>query len=313
MNAIRIPAIAFFSMLVSSLAWSQTRDDSQIPGLIKQLGSTNVKLRDAALISLMERPEAAPALREALRSPDAEIARRAEQILDHLDRAPLRELDAAIKEGRIERVIDLATQLPEGKYEYEIMRSVIGLARRIDAASKKSPKGEKDKADFISLLEIERIPMKVKTLSESTKAVNNRLYFVRAEKVDIDYERILPAKQGNRFAFGGSVVVSAGTACLTESPPVVILAGGDIETWIHGNSLIVSAGNVKVKRGAIKSLIIAKGSVEVESAFESRIISGKSVNCKESRASAITENDPNPLGVIRWADAPKEKTPAKSK
>jgi hypothetical protein len=222
----------------------------------------------------------------------------------------LRELDSAIKKGRIERAIELAVQLPEGKYEYEIMGSFFDLARRIDAAYKKSPKGEKDKVDFLSeRATFEHIPMKANLLSEATKAVNhrNRLYFVRAEKVDIDYERIPPEKQGNRFAFSGSVIVSRGTVRFAFHPgPVVIFARGDVDIAdCICNALIVSGGNVKIKTFAVKSLIIAKGSAEIESASESRIISGKSVTCKECRrASTITENEPNPLGYIRW-DAPK--------
>jgi hypothetical protein len=310
--------IVSFLLIGSSLALAQATSDRPIPALVKELGSSNARVREAAHQSLKERPEAAPALREALRSPDSEVARRAADILDHFDRAPLRELDSAIKEGRIERVIELAAQMPEGKYEHAIMQSVFGLARRIDAAYRKSPRGEKDKAEFMALLESsEFFPIKGKVISEATKAAGNRLYFVRANVIDLCYDRTPPAKQGNRFAFSGSVMVSGGSVRVTYIGGGVILALADVEIAVGGvaNSLIVACGNVKIHSCANRSLIIAKGTVEVGSAAESRIISGKSVSCDERfrRVSAITENARNPLGYIRWSDAPKEKEKAAPK
>ena len=46
-----------------------------------------------------------------------------------------------------------------------------------------------------------------------------------------------------------------------------------------------------------------------------RVISGQSVeyNPKAARDYITTENEPNPLGFIRWSDAPKDKAAPKSK
>ena len=57
----------------------------------------------AATKALQERPEATPALRDATRSPNPEVAKRAAEILEYFDRRPIRELNLAIKEGRIDR------------------------------------------------------------------------------------------------------------------------------------------------------------------------------------------------------------------
>ena len=68
-------------------------------------------------------------------------------------------------------------------------------------------------------------------------------------------------------------------------------------------------------------MVIARGKVTIIDgridgyAASSRIVSGKSVihDKKKSHDSIITENEPNPLGFIRWADAPKDKPAPKKK
>ena len=73
----------------------------------------------------------------------------------------------------------------------------------------------------------------------------------------------------------------------------IVVAGGDIELCETHKCLIIARGNVRVKRGGIG---------------HSQIISGKSVIFERTKATSndvIIENEPNPLGFIRWSDSPK--------
>ena len=81
-------------------------------------------------------------------------------------------------------------------------------------------------------------------------------------------------------------------------------------------AIIVSGGDVVVKGNISNSLIIARGSViQVKpgpgerrrpGCIHNHIIAGKSVTVfGEEKYNRIVEDEPNPLGYIRWADAPK--------
>src|SRR5947209_19881194 len=78
--------------------------------LMAQLGSEGFEARETATRRLMEREDAAAALREALRSRDPEVARRAREILDALarqerDRA-FAALAAAAKRGAVDQAVE---------------------------------------------------------------------------------------------------------------------------------------------------------------------------------------------------------------
>jgi hypothetical protein len=124
-----------------------------------------------------------------------------------------------------------------------------------------------------------------------------------------------------------NVVVASGSVRLRPGrgpagQVFAVLAGGDIE--LDGSFvglLLVSGGNVNLKESTSlsKSVVIARGKVICTESdvilMDSRIISGKSVYNKKrpNRNCIITENEPNPLGYIRWSELQKEKPAPKSK
>src|SRR5262245_44638236 len=79
--------------------------------LLGLLGSDSYEEREAATRELMCREEAAPAVRKALRFPDAEVRRRAERILkEHDRRQARRSLDEAKQlaaDGRVDELMHL--------------------------------------------------------------------------------------------------------------------------------------------------------------------------------------------------------------
>jgi hypothetical protein len=83
-------------------------------------------------------------------------------------------------------------------------------------------------------------------------------------------------------------------------------------------SIVLTGADFTQHSGAMGNcLIIAKGCVDVRDVRIDgcRIIAGKSVTYDKGRTtrSIIVENEPNPLGYIRWSDAPNEKEKAAPK
>src|ERR1051325_3877046 len=118
-------------ILLSTLLLAQGPGEDSDLILIKKLGSANYQHRQAAVEALKQRPEAAAALREAMSSADLETRRRADEILRYFDRRPIRELEAAAKEGRVDRFVELLAAWQTGKYEDEAWDVVRDFARRM--------------------------------------------------------------------------------------------------------------------------------------------------------------------------------------
>src|ERR1043165_6790868 len=227
---------------VALLAHGPPADSVQ--SLIKNLGSTNFQVRQAATTALRDRPEAAPALREALRSSDLETRCRAAELLDHFDRLPIRLLKAAVKEGRVDRAIELLSAWPAGKYEPDAWALTHGLVKKLvdldqeqgretitedrdrvkDAPPTPQPP-RPQKIEFLGhdwggftpdLLNVDRI-------TESTNVKIGRCYFVRAGEVDLDTRRV---RQLHNTLDMGAFIVAARTVRLAGGCSHVVLAGG---------------------------------------------------------------------------------------
>jgi hypothetical protein len=112
-------------------------------------------------------------------------------------------------------------------------------------------------------------------------------------------------ERGDRWATGSSIIFAGGRVSIT---------GRDIE-----GMLVVSGGDVEIDCELYNSIIIARGKVHFTNtgcATGSRIVSGKAVSILSENKSAvnlITENEPNPLGYIRWTDEAKDKKTPKAK
>src|SRR5262249_16480069 len=98
---------------------------------IRDLGSADYRTRQKATDWLLARPDSVAALRDALKPPDSEVARRAALVLDHLDRRPVRELESAIGKGSVEHTIEILASWPSGKYEEQAWSGVCKLTSRL--------------------------------------------------------------------------------------------------------------------------------------------------------------------------------------
>ncbi len=108
-----------------------------------------------------------------------------------------------------------------------------------------------------------------------------------------------------------SLVTAAGPVRVTGLGLTVLFAAGPVEVHDVSESIIVSGGDVKVSGQVRGSLIIARGSVTYRAMLEdSRIVSGKSVVAYgphfKLKNVIVNENDPIPLGFVRFFDPARE-------
>ena len=307
--------IAIVLLLLPLPVFAQAPDRESVGALIKKLASPNFPERQAASKALLDRPEAEQALREAMRSGDVETRRRAADILDYFDRRSVRDLQAAIQDGRVDYAIELLARWPAEKHEEEAWDAIGDLTRRLVSLH------EKKSTAKVTLRAISKgeMPLVVsaKHITETTKSKDTIGYFLRADQIEIDFSR---GKAGEwRTLFPGAVMVCAGpvrTLCEPAATPI-IFARGPIElAGVCGNTLIVSGADVVLKGDLGGSLVIARGKVTCTgNARNSGIISGSSIvlNKKNTRNCLLFENDANPLGYIRWDAAPQERTTPKRK
>jgi hypothetical protein len=288
---------------LSFLALFSAQSAEPIESLIKKLGSRSFKLREAASKELLQRPEAAAALKKKLHSADVEVAKRAALILEHFDREPLRRLQQAVKQGEVDRIVKALAVWPEGKHEAGAWDAVRDLARAVLDRHKKNGGAHVD----LSLLGGGEFSV-LRTFAERRQDAQRNL-----------------GKPGYRFGWvffrttdaavadpliDHSVIVASGPITVRSNADpyqdFLVLAGGSVEIGSASNVLIISGGDVTIGRGAalLNSIIIARGKVTCSADFvrQSRIVSGKSVVYDKSTATdcKITENEANPLGFIRF-------------
>jgi hypothetical protein len=284
-----------------------------LSALLADLGNGNFQRREAATKALRERPEAEAALRKLLDSPDSETRKRVAEILDYYDRRPIREINTAIDEGRVLRVTEMLARWPKGKHDEDAWLAFTRLAHRLTDLHEKQGGA---KVDLTRLLKVPAPQViSAKRVTASTRAEIGPLPFVRAGDINMDDERPEPGKSPNAFSHF-TVVAAAGRVQNVVAGPYVIFAGGDVNCLGSGNLLIVSGGDVTICDLTAPSLIIARGNVKSQGVLaKARVITGKSVflDKKKTADCIITENEPNPLGYIRWSDEPKAKPAPKSK
>jgi hypothetical protein len=300
-----------------ALVLAQAQAPESVEALVKKLASGKFEERQAATKSLLDRPEAAPALRDALRSPDAETRKRAAEILDYF---PVRELKIAVKEGRVERAIELITGWPAGKHEEDSWDAVRELTKIIMERHEKKG-GEKFKVAVDRWKNSTPPVVTAKRITNATKAKFDHCYFLRAGELDLDRRQIKPGQLNNPFGEGYHFIVAAGSVRMLGAGGMgsqLIFAGGGIELGggpdVH-SSIFVSGGDITLNCEMANCVVIARGKVTHAGLCEAnRIISGRSVTrTSTDPKNLIVENEANPLGFIRWSETKKEKAAPKSK
>lgn len=301
-------------LLVATVVTAQGGIEPITP-LIKKLSSKDFRVRHAAAEALKKRPDAVAELRKALSLPDVETSRRVGEILDHLEFAKLQELRELVKKGSIEKAIEWIATWPREKHDGDLWNITCELAKTMNSLHRKH--GGKGLGHFADMSQWESLPIPIQEnrLTDPCRFRDLKTYFVRCREAELDFSNYTPDRNG------AGAVVSSGSLRLRRitTHSLNIYACQSVE--ITGGpffAIIVSGGDVTLRADLDQSLIIARGNVHLDNAgriSRSRIIAGKAVSKKNLKCQdcIITENDSNPLGYIRWTDAPKDKPAPKAK
>jgi PDZ domain len=301
-----LPLIAGCCVACTSVALAWCRADvpvsasAEIDQLIQQLGSESFQVREAATRKLMEREDAAPALRRALKSPDAEVARRAAEILDVLTtRQNQRALEEAAKNGEIDRAVELLVR----RKNWDYPRSCQVLA---ELAGK--------------LLDLEQQTFAVTSvqITDKVPARDFQRYAARVRPQIIVDER--PCFQ--REAVGDVVVVGEDVSLERTSVASLFVASGRIRASTLINGVVFACGPVELDR-MVNSIIVCDSEVTLHGDWDDCLIIARGTvrcsrpigNCRiatsshaEARnqtllgSSKIQDNEPTPLGFVRFFD-----------
>jgi hypothetical protein len=291
-------AILPANLLLFVSTWAA--EQAAVQAMLKELGSPSFQRREAATKWLLERPQAAGALRAALSSPDPEVKKRAGLILDHFARRPIRDLQAAIKDGNVERFIAMLNKWPKGQHEEAAWECVGEFTRTLLELHGKKGGG----AIQLPFWGAAAPPLIISAQgAKEETGYRDKCRFLRTGSLDIAQVNFPPPN--------GSVIIASQFVRIRAATfgDAAIFARGPVEIFDGHNIVIVSCDDVTVNFAISNALVIASGKVTCKaSPTNCRIISGKSVICNRQNASncIITENELRPLGLIRFPDVQKK-------
>ena len=258
--------------------------------LIRRLGSDDPAERDSATKALAGREEARPALEIALGSRDAEVVRRAKQILAQFRARrlglALDALPALAEKRQIDSMVDLLTADLDRNLDAKHWNLIVDVVQTLLDLEEKTygsvprPIDLKDK--------------KPRRIGMSRTEVETALArgYVRAAPClndqSLELKRPLPLLvrchqlDGSKLEFCGTAICSGPQRVVGIFAGGSILWGGGPVTDITtiGGSVIVSDGDVNAV-GITQSLVIARGSVSAVHVFRSTILCGGPMEIKQ--------------------------------
>jgi hypothetical protein len=282
---------------VAAPAFTAGADGQNLATLVDRLGSSSFEERERATRALLARPEAEGVLRKALRSDDEEIKKRAAWILEQYGQArsqrALGQLRHYVQNGAADSVIELVGTWELGREEDGCWAQVHELARLLVERNRQQGgttelsflAGMKDRPKVVAELDLVLPP----------KLADGEISFIRTN--------YLALKQ--RLGFG--VVVSVGSVRADELLAIAVFACGPLEVKTVSGCLIVCDSDVTVTRGAVKSLIVARGKVKCGGTWvESRVVSCADVivkdNAKKCKKCLFEPREVAPLGLVHFFD-----------
>jgi hypothetical protein len=244
-----VAAVPFLAAPATAPAQQQPSVDQ----LIERLNSDDFHAREAATRALLEREDALPALRKALRSRHTEVRRRAGEILKSLQAksSPKRKqrLLARIKDGQVDEFIDQMLAQPD-QVDEQTWQALLDLTKRILARANKQ--GGK------------RIPFPVVGRRRDEAVLPEVI-----DNGDIRNRRALANRLTSDCGAVGSVLVSQGP-CRFEQRVVqsIVFVNGDLDVispagaGLIGNCVVFCDGSIET--GDVgKSVLIATGPIKI--------------------------------------------------
>jgi hypothetical protein len=269
--------------------------------LVRDLGSTDYKAREAATRRLLEWETLPPALRAALKSGDAEVARRARRIIRVItqreENAAFGKLTEFARRGEIDRLAELLVRRPKWGDEDACWQALVELnAKLFDLESKVYRR-----TSFTSRPRLgDGAPPQVRTklrrrVAARRASIDLSHMDVRAEHIVVkttDLSYLVSTRSTQAQSIFESMLVGGGTLDVWYSKCLVIVCDGDVKCSNANRSLIIARGDVQFSGSVINCHVIAGGSVRFLPAPE----------YQQRRDNQVTEQEPNPLGFIKWFD-----------
>jgi len=309
-------------VILALLSWLQpcagqtksTKPDFSIEALVRQLSSDDFAKREDAKRQLFERRDARIPLEKAAKNPpDLETGRRVQLILEELVRRRahhyVARLELLAKRGAVDQFADLFANPPPEVDKKASWKIAFELAKRILVIDKQA---EDPNGDVRGLDKTEGFD---KTFFDGSLPASN---IITAKRIGNDTFSKIKPEIGALFvaaeevpSIGGlmrSIVLSAGKSTVTSFQGGALISLGDVTSEVGASgSVIISDGNVTIPGSMYYCLIVARDDVTITGtvAFcrvltQGRVIGGK-VPGKLHR-SIVKQNDPLPLGFIRFFD-----------
>jgi hypothetical protein len=299
-GSLEITLVAFLSLYGNDLRVAET--------MAKKLGSEVFAERNAAESWFRARPITMQVLERSIRDSDAETKRRAQVILEFHSQWRTREIQRAIEAGQFDRAVELLSKWPKGEREDDAWAQTVRLVKKLATLSRQKNDAIRLSFDSRPNLQCDAVvghfPAETKVRERATFFRGNEAIWRTSSK---QYEA-----HHIWATVSGPVDLSAGATSLMHC---AIFARESVIIRNEKNIglVVVSSGDVEAG-GLSNCLIIARGKITCDTAINCHLIAGQSVTSRYGTAKClISENDLNPLGFIRWDDAPKEKARPKPK
>jgi hypothetical protein len=288
------------------------KEDSagEIEKLVRQLGDQSFDRREEASRQLRGREDAIPALRKAAKSGDAEVARRAAELLDLYARKDFERLKALAKDGRVDEAVENLVRRKKWDDERACWQVMAELAGVLCEREKKAfgwasvpDNGTNPGRDF-RRFEAARPSRKPPWMISEVGSIPER-----REQTDGFLIRVEEMTTGRNMNWGDSFLAVRGEVRIDQFSCSTLFAGSSVRGKCAFASLIVCDGDCSLKDGAQDSLIIARGDVRLGGMVRfCHIVSGGKVhydrpaNVEKTEAK---ENEPNLLGFVKFFDPTK--------
>jgi hypothetical protein len=254
---------------------SDKKQPPSVEQLIKQLDSDDFEDREDAMYDLMERDDALPAVRKALRSESAEVRKRAVQVVEELEK---RQIVKRIKNGEIDLAVDQMVAMPD-RVTDKAWEAVADLAQ---ALQKKANKKYEQRVSFPAVRDLSRLakPEEIADLDKDR---------------DLTKWKALASHISNRSAVGDSILICQGPIqCDRGLYRSIVFANGDI--------------TLKDPKGGsaatIDGIVFCDGSIETDDICDAILIATGSIKIKGAKSDkmVVIENARDVFGLLKLSD-----------
>ncbi len=317
MKGYRLPSLLAACLLAPLCARpsaSLARGDEAAPPekdaarLVRDLGSADFKVREVATRRLLEYERPPPALRAALQSSDAEVARRASRIIDEITRreekTALGNLTDLARRGEIDRLIEFLVRRPKWSDEeacWQVVAELNGKLLDLEKEKYRLPKTRADGSpvgDFRAYARFRR-PRLVAARRADLTDVRVGCFVARAEHIaakNVFFGLLVSSRDTRVFFSNHSIILAGGPVEVFTMTGPILVCDGEVNCHDINGSLLLARGDVRIAGSANDCRIITAGSVQF---LPNKVLDGK-VPRRENVE--IREHEPNPLGFVRWFD-----------